>query len=487
MTDDIRVYSYWLDPKTINPSTATVDAGPNTTLTALPTAGTGTFVGEVHLLVESLGTLDGKFATGDLILVGLPTDIVGQGLTGQKFEIMKVIAVEDANKKIRATPAQEGTTARPLTDYPAVTSSVMRILKHPESSGVKDIANRTRVLNGVNTEYVSLIIDRGYIVQQKQDYTNFLRFVDTRKTQVLDDQWLLVTGSLDGTSHQVSMNEFIHGGRLGASGDLTIGGNFEMIGGGITVYDSVRNTKLLEFSNDDGHADHLGLLYLQGDLIGRGQMNWYSGGDPEDIGVYGVLPTLSLTTTGDLTVGNTVTIRGEASSAPTDTPQLSLTNLGVNGVLSYDINQDSSINAYGIDNFITRTGGTHTRYIATGAEEAATYLVPNITYMVNVETSDEFVVYLPANPITGDTVNIVDVGGNLTYNTSLVVRAQGVGTRVQGDSTGTTLGGLTVQYPSGELVVQTPNAAFTLVYLGGVDSNGAVVGGSASGWWLKEV
>ena len=107
--------------------------------------------------------------------------------------------------------------------------------------------------------------------------------------------------------------------------------------------------------------------------------------------------------------------------------------------------------------------------------------------MVNVETSDEFVVYLPANPITGDTVNIVDVGGNLTYNTSLVVRAQGVGTRVQGDSTGTTLGGLTVQYPSGELVVQTPNAAFTLVYLGGVDSNGAVVGGSASGWWLKEV
>ena len=95
--------------------------------------------------------------------------------------------------------------------------------------------------------------------------------------------------------------------------------------------------------------------------------------------------------------------------------------------------------------------------------------------------------YLPENPITGDTVNIVEVGGNLTYNTSLIVRAQGTGTKVQGDSSGTTLGGLATAYTAGELVVQTPNAAFTLIYLGGVDSNGSPVGGSYSGWWLKEV
>ena len=488
LTDDIRVYSYWLDPKTINPSNSTTDAGPNTTLTALPVAGTGSMAGEVHLIVESLGREDGKFATDDLIIVGVTADIVGQGLTGQKFEIMKVVAVEDTTKKIRAKPAQEGTTARPLTDYPAVTSSVMRILKHPETSGITDIANRTRVLSGVNTEYVSLIIDRGYIVQQKQDYTGFLRFVDTRNiTGKLDDQWFFVVDSLFGNAHQLNMNEFTHGGTLGGSGDLTIGRNFEMIGGGLTIYDSVRNTKLLSFTNDDGHADHLGLLYLNGDLTARGNMSWYSAGDPESIGAYGVLPTLSVNSLGEVVAGTSVTIRGEGSTAPTAVPQLSLTNLGVNGVYTYDINKDASINAYGIDNFITRTGGTHTRYIATGAEESATYLIPNITYMVNVETSDEFVVYLPANPITGDTVNIIDVGGNLTYNTSLIVRAQGIGTRVQGDSTGTILGGLTVQYPSGELVVQTPNAAFTLIYLGGVDSNGGVVGGSASGWWLKEV
>ncbi len=95
---------------------------------------------------------------------------------------------------------------------------------------------------------------------------------------------------------------------------------------------------------------------------------------------------------------------------------------------------------------------------------------------------------MPDNPNSGDEVSIIDVGGNLTYNTSIVVRAQGTGTRVQGDATGTSLGiEGTTTWGSGELVVQTPNAGFTLVYLGGTDSDNNVVGGSVTGWWLKEV
>ena len=74
------------------------------------------------------------------------------------------------------------------------------------------------------------------------------------------------------------------------------------------------------------------------------------------------------------------------------------------------------------------------------------------------------------------------------YNTSLVVRAQGIATKVQGDATGTTLGlAGSTPYASGEMIVQTPNAGLTLVYLGGVDSLGNTVGGGFTGWWLKEV
>ena len=65
----------------------------------------------------------------------------------------------------------------------------------------------------------------------------------------------------------------------------------------------------------------------------------------------------------------------------------------------------------------------------------------------------------------------------------LIMRAQGIGTRVQGDATGTTIGiGGTTPYTAGELIVQTPNAGFTLVYLGGTDSNGEIVSSAVQGW-----
>ena len=69
----------------------------------------------------------------------------------------------------------------------------------------------------------------------------------------------------------------------------------------------------------------------------------------------------------------------------------------------------------------------------------------------------------------------------------LILRASG--DSIQGDNTGTTIGMPgTTPYSGGELVVQTPNAAFTLIYLGASDSNGNTVSPqSVQGWWLKEV
>ena len=144
--------------------------------------------------------------------------------------------------------------------------------------------------------------------------------------------------------------------------------------------------------------------------------------------------------------------------------------------------------SFGIENFYGKNGGIHARYIATGADDADKYLTANIQYFANVASGDTFVVYLPENPISGDSVSIIDVGGNLTYNTSLIIRAQGTGTRVQGDSSGTTLGLVgSTPYASGEMIVQTPHAGLTLIYLSGVDSLGNAVGGGFTGWWLKEV
>ncbi len=96
---------------------------------------------------------------------------------------------------------------------------------------------------------------------------------------------------------------------------------------------------------------------------------------------------------------------------------------------------------------------------------------------------------MPDNPVTGDVVRIVEVGGQLSYNTTLVLRTpESSGTPIQGDNTGTLLGDRLTPYPSGELVVQTPNAAFALIFLGPTDSNAQVgIPTSVLGWWLMEV
>jgi hypothetical protein len=91
-------------------------------------------------------------------------------------------------------------------------------------------------------------------------------------------------------------------------------------------------------------------------------------------------------------------------------------------------------------------------------------------------------------------VRIIDISGNLTYNLSLVVRAPD-NAKVQGSSTNTSrslLSGVPVGdfvgYDGGELVVQTPNAAFALVYAGSTTPEGnSAVPSALVGWYLMEV
>ena len=103
-----------------------------------------------------------------------------------------------------ALPGQEGTTANALSTYPATTSSVIRILKHHMSSSMIDIEERTREVNGTDTPFVSVIIDKGQIIQTKLDYTNFVRIVSASKP---DGEIFLVNGGLKGKFHTTTMDE----------------------------------------------------------------------------------------------------------------------------------------------------------------------------------------------------------------------------------------------------------------------------------------
>ena len=188
-------------------------------------------------------------------------------------------------------------------------------------------------------------------------------------------------------------------------------------------------------------------------------------------------------------ISNSLTIRGTASESPSKSPQFNLTNLGTNGANTFTINRDQSIDAFGLTNFTTSSGARHARYLSAASPEADLTLIANIVYMVNVQNTQTLIVTLPTSPQTGDVVRMIDVGGNLKYDTTLVLRTpETSGTPIQGDSTGTLFGDRLTPYPSGELVVQTPNAAFALVYLGAVDSNDQIgIPTSVQGWWLMEV
>ena len=109
------------------------------------------------------------------------------------------------------------------------------------------------------------------------------------------------------------------------------------------------------------------------------------------------------------------------------------------------------------------------------------------------------VLYLPDNPQTGDMIRITELSGNLTYNTSLIIRAKkinNVATAIQGDNSGSKLEAgngqfRTVAWDSGEMVVQTRNCAFGLVFVGVYDIEGSTsqqtIPASLRGWWLMEL
>ena len=192
--------------------------------------------------------------------------------------------------------------------------------------------------------------------------------------------------------------------------------------------------------------------------------------------------------TGVTIAGESLTITGQISATPLPTtPIFDVQGLGVDGLRSFTINQDASINAFGQEAFYNLNGGRKTIFVSEqgNTDQTARQLVSNLQYAVR--PSSTLILKLPdTNVQTGDTVRIVDVGGALNSAISLVIRA-GTTDPIQGQLGGTTLGGLVSTYQGGELIVNTPNAAFGLIYLGSSDAEGNSIPGAQQGWFLMEI
>ena len=154
----------------------------------------------------------------------------------------------------------------------------------------------------------------------------------------------------------------------------------------------------------------------------------------------------------------------------------------------FSVENDGAVNIAGISNYFSQTGGRRWDYSADAVVQTAS----NVNYFIN--STGNTLIKLPQNALMGDTIRIIDIGGALTYNISLVVRAaDGDVVQGEGSNTGTAmLSGIAPSnlagYNGGELVVQTPFASFGLVYAGSVTPDGAQgVPTSKTGWYLMDV
>ena len=228
-----------------------------------------------------------------------------------------------------------------------------------------------------------------------------------------------------------------------ATGDLTING------GDINIFGADGTTPRLTFVN--------------------------SSGDFTSYGSFSALGTGTSTFGGDLVVQGDATVNGGDLT------------INHNGHKIFSVENDGAVNIAGISNYFTQTGGRKWEYSA----DAEIIAQPNTNYVV--DCSQNTVVKLPQNPLLGDMIRVLDVGGLLTYNLSLVIRAAtNIKVQNSSDNTGTAmLTGNTADltaYNGGELVVQTPYAGFALLYVGNATPDGGTAAPtSKTGWYLIEV
>lgn len=305
----------------------------------------------------------------------------------------------------------------------------------------------------------------------------------------------------------------------------TATGDLRLNGGNINVFDTTGTIPRLTVNNSSGDFTTFGSFSalgtgksrFGGDIVARGDL-YINGGD---ITVNtGAIDFTATTTPGSSTITNVVVtapatiaqlvvgmgvftgptfgldipIPTTIQSINTTTGEIVLSNFvsGNTGTAFFTatpaesifkVKNDGSLRIAKIDNYITSTGGRKWLF-----ESNSFTAQPNINYFVSF--SGNSYIALPTNALIGDMIRIIDIGGNLTYNISIIVRAP-TNVKIQNapDNTATTYVTAPATHNGGELVVQTPNAAFGLVYAGSVNPHGtgSAVPSGLAGWYLIEV
>ena len=252
----------------------------------------------------------------------------------------------------------------------------------------------------------------------------------------------------------------------------TANGNMINYGGDMIFYGQNPST---------GEYDIPQLEFIDGDLTTYGSLSATGtglstfGGDLQiagDIEING----------GDLVVNTETALSGLPRNAPDNVRNV--------GDTVFSVADDGAVNIAGISNYFTRTGGKKWEYSADTIIDAES----NINYFIN--PSGNTLIKLPQNALMGDEIRVIDISGNLTFNLTLVVRApDNVNVQRSITNTGTAmlsavpnLNNELIGWNGGELVVQTPNAGFKLVYAGAATPEGNPgVPSALAGWYLAEV
>ena len=518
-TDDV-VHVYRRDPF------AQQALGPSTTIVA--NADTGSMTSStVNIAVNDASA----FAKGDLVII-----LDG---TNQKAEIVLVtddpytIVGENASYDYLPTGAnstyppaqypnggrgQEGTVALDWNPN----DTVIKILKDERTTTLAEAIPETgRVsVESPNTDpnKIRMRLVNGDLVAEKLDREYFIRI----GTEFF---W---PDSIDGS------NDPVYGVRLPKSvrnddntvtkffggGNLTTHGNLEITSGNIRMYGTDGTTLVFNVTNDDGHPGDGAIvdpvtgrngMYLKGFANIFGNLQVYNDQCQEYGSCDNELVFKVERDNGSVEMGESLYIKGLVQATESGTvPLLHIDNIGsagnaLVGPKDFIMYQDGSIDAFGISQYFNSNGGRRWTYITQAADgngqTVGNPLQANNNYLLNLTAGGNMVVYLPTNVQTGDMIRFIELTGNLSYNTNLVIRAlpiDGNAVAIQGDTIGTRLSAgsgsslLATPYAGGELVVQTRNASFGLVYVGVSDAindpvNSSTIPANLRGWWLVEL